>query len=179
MRIESIGGDLRRDRIVHCLIPSLVVFLWASAGAGQLVATDVTAADIRAALEAAPRDAVSDRPIRVVDVGGYNVGVYLVHRPKISTQRAISHAGTVSEVYYMLKGAGTLVTGGTLEEPQKMAPPSRSTRGSGIRDGVSRRVAPGDVVVIPPTVPHWWSELETDVTYLIVRPDPEAVLSLK
>ena len=46
------------------------------------VATDVTAADIRAFIDALPRDRVSDRPIRVVDVtGDYRVGVYAVYRP--------------------------------------------------------------------------------------------------
>ena len=48
-----------------------------------------------------------------------------------------------------------------------------NVRGSSIRDGVSRRVTKGDVVIIPGHTPHWWSELETDIEYLIFRPDPD------
>ena len=50
---------------------------------------------------------------------------------------------------------------------------STNVRGSGIRGGVSRRVTKGDVVIIPGHTPHWWSELETDIEYLIFRPDPD------
>ena len=50
--------------------------LAAPAGAQDRVATDVTTGDITAFIDALPRDRVSDRPIRVVDVGGYQVGGY-------------------------------------------------------------------------------------------------------
>ena len=46
-------------------------------------ATDVTSADIQKFINALPRDRVSDRPIRVVEVtGDYRVGVYGVFRPQ-------------------------------------------------------------------------------------------------
>ena len=45
-------------------------------------ATDVSNADIEAFLNGLPRDKVSDLPIRVVDVGGYRVGIFGVFRPK-------------------------------------------------------------------------------------------------
>ena len=79
----------------------------------------------------------------------------------------------------MLRGAGTLVTGGEIEEATPLEPPSRSIVGPSIRGGDSRRLAVGDVVIIPAAVPHWWSEIESDVTYLIYRPDPESVLTLQ
>ena len=98
---------------------TMLVFLVALPAAAQLPlpATDVTAADIQAFIKALPRDAVSDRPIRVVDVGGYKVGTYGVFRPKSSTQEAILHQTKVAEVYYMLTGAATLVTGGGGKAP--------------------------------------------------------------
>jgi hypothetical protein len=37
----------------------------------------------------------------------------------------------------------------------------------------------GDVVIIPGRLPHWWSNLEGDITYLIIRPDPAGKLPLK
>ena len=139
------------------------------------VATDVTAADIQAFIDALPRDRISDRPIRVVEVtGDYRVGVFGVFRPQEVNGEAILHRVNTTEIYYMLEGAGTLVTGGRLVNAN-----DTGVRGSAIEGGVSRRVVPGDVVVIPGHTPHWWSELETDIEYLIFRPDPDNRLQLR
>jgi len=138
------------------------------------VATDVTAEMIASFIDALPRDAVSDRPIRTVQVtGDYRVGVYGVFRPKDITGDANLHPVNTTEIYYMLKGYATLVTGGTLIDPYPAPEPSISIRGKGVDGGVSRRIGPGDVVIIPGHTPHYWSELETDIEYLIFRPDPD------
>ena len=143
------------------------------------LATDVTSADIQAFIDALPRDTVSDRPIRVVDVtGGYRVGVYGVFRPTTPLGGANLHQVQTTEIYYMVEGVGTLVTGGELIDPTA-APNGTSIRGAGIQGGVSRRITKGDVVIIPGHTPHWWSELETDIEYLIFRPDPDNRLPLK
>ena len=88
------------------------------------------------------------------------------------------HPVNTTEIYYMLKGYATLVTGGALTDPQPAPAPSTSVRSSGIEDGASRRLVPGDVVVIPGHTPHYWSSLETDIEYLIFRPDPDNRLRL-
>ena len=160
---------------------ALLMVLLASPAAAQdsPVATDVTSADIQAFINALPRDRVSDRPIRVVDVtGDYRVGVYGVFRPREIPGGANKHEVNTTEIYYMVEGVATLVTGGTLRPP---GPPIRgsSARSPGIDGGVSRRVTKGDVVIIPGHTPHWWSELETDIEYLIFRPDPDNRLTLK
>ena len=34
-------------------------------------------------------------------------------------------------------------------------------------------IGPGDVVIIPPNTPHWFSEITSDqIVYLVVRVDP-------
>lgn len=144
-----------------------------------LPAYDVTAADVQAFIDALPKDRVSDLPIRIVDAGTHRVGVYGVFRPESVAGDANLHEVSRSEVYYMLEGAATLVTGGTLTDPRRPSPESTSLRGSGIEGGVSRRIVPGDIVIIPGGTPHWWSDLETDISYLIVRPDPDNVLTLR
>src|SRR5713226_9314601 len=80
-------------------------------------ATYVAAADIQATLKKAPPTLVSDQPIRMVDAGGYNVGVAVVHRPKASPPGSPVEHDQVTEIYHVLEGAGTLVTGGTLVNP--------------------------------------------------------------
>ena len=64
-----------------------------------LPATDIPAADINRFIAALPRTAVSDLPIRVVDVGGYKLGLYGVFRPKALAGDAILHETRTSEVY--------------------------------------------------------------------------------
>jgi uncharacterized RmlC-like cupin family protein len=142
-------------------------------------AVDITHADIKAFIDKLPKDAISDRPIRVVDVGDHRVAVYGVFRPKTAKQDAVLHEVVNSEIYYMLEGAGTLVTGGKMVEERRQPPPSTLVRASRIDNGVTRRVVPGDMIIIPGRTPHWWSNLETDIRYLIIRPDPANRIPLK
>ena len=133
-------------------------------------ATDITSAVIQKFINALPRDAVSDRPIRVVSVtGDYQVGVWGVFRPKEFPGGANLHEVNTTEIYYMVEGVATLVTGGTMTD----ASDNDLTGGRGIEGGVSRRVTKGDVIIIPGRTAHWFSELETDIEYLIIRTDPD------
>jgi hypothetical protein len=144
-----------------------------------LPATDVTAADIQKFIDALPKDAISDNPIRIVDVGNAHIGVYGVFRPKNSPQDAILHDVTTSEIYYVLEGSATLVTGGTIAGQGVGRASATATRGSRIDGGVSRHIGKGDVVIIPPRTPHWWTNLESDLRYLIFRPDPASRSQLR
>src|SRR5436309_7751333 len=147
------------------------------------VAVDVTRADLLAALKQAPPDGVMDQQIRVVDIGTYNVAVGVLHRAAHARQTAISHA-QVTEVYHIIDGSGTFVTGGEMIDPTPSPADGTtvkilvgpSTNGTAIRGGQSRKIGPGDVIVIPPGVPHWFSAVESDMNYLVVRVDADHVL---
>jgi hypothetical protein len=169
--------------------PVLVLFLSACTTtllSGQIpppdtppIATDVTAMEIEAFIDALPRDADTDSPIRVVEVtGDYRIGVYGVYRPEELPGASNLHQVNTTEIYYMLKGHGTLVTGGTMIDAVRSSPTSITLKGTGIEGGVSRRFGPGDVVIIPGYTPHWWSELDEDMSYIIFRPDPDNRLDL-
>ncbi|HYA18120.1 MAG TPA: hypothetical protein VEF06_11670, partial [Bryobacteraceae bacterium] len=85
----------------------------------SLPATDVTAAEIQAFLKSLPRDTVTDKAIKTVDVGGYRVGVFGVFRPKTQPGDANRHDTKVTEIYYILDGGGVLVTGGRMVDEHK------------------------------------------------------------
>jgi mannose-6-phosphate isomerase-like protein (cupin superfamily) len=151
-------------------------------------ATDVPNAEIQATLAKTPTAKVSDQQIRVVNVADeYNVGVGVVHRSRTEgpqTANGIEHS-QITEVYHVISGNATLVTGGTIENEKESAPTSPvvkvlngpSSGGGAIVNGVSRKVGPGDVVIIPPNTPHWFSEITSDqIVYLVVRFDPHKVL---
>jgi mannose-6-phosphate isomerase-like protein (cupin superfamily) len=65
--------------------------------------------------EKMPQGGVTDEPIRVVDIGKGKDGVAVVLRAK-AAQTAVYHS-QVAEVYYVLEGSGTMVTGGTIVKP--------------------------------------------------------------
>ena len=148
------------------------------------VATDVTRAEIDAVYETLG-DSI-DKQIKVVDVGkSTNVAVGILERGTLETEGrvgAIVHHD-VTEVYYILEGGGTLVTGGPLEDTLEF--PSDSTavieligpsgRGT-FQGGVSREVSAGDIVVIPGGVPHGFSRIPDRIKYLSIRVDPDQVL---
>jgi len=156
------------------------------AQAGGASATDITKANIDAVLGHQGPDGVgTDRQIKVVDLGKYNLGVGVLRRGPTKEGApvgAIAHS-QVTEVYYIISGGGTLVTGGTIVGQKPLAAESEVVRiavgasVSGTFQGGERRlVGPGDVVIIPAGVPHGFADIKDHVTYLSVRPDPDHVL---
>src|SRR6266851_760029 len=111
-------------------------------------ATDINNSEIDALVRKVAAVRVSDQAIRVVGISSeYNVGT--LNDPK--------EVPSSDEVVTVLNGP--------------------STGGSGIQNGVSRKIGPGDVVIIPPNTPHWFSEIPTDqIVYLVVRIDPHKIL---
>jgi mannose-6-phosphate isomerase-like protein (cupin superfamily) len=151
-------------------------------------ATDVSSGEIRALAQKTAAAPVSDQALRVVSINGeYNVGVGVVHRTKTAGKDApsgIEHS-QITEIYHVIEGNATLVTGGTMENltevpadnPVVVVLNGPSTRGGPIQNGVSRKIGPGDVVIIPPNTPHWFSEITSDqIVYLVVRVDPHKIL---
>jgi len=80
------------------------------------IATDIYASEVQAVLNAP--SAIADRLITAVDMGTYNVGVGVLRRGPTKPGApvgAINH-DHITEVYYIISGTGTLVTGGTVPE---------------------------------------------------------------
>jgi uncharacterized RmlC-like cupin family protein len=73
-----------------------------------------------------------------------------------------------ADVIVVQSGTATLVTGGEVVDPVTTGP--NEIQGASIKGGVSRTVAPGDVIEIPAGVPHqFFIASGTQITYLIVK----------
>jgi mannose-6-phosphate isomerase-like protein (cupin superfamily) len=59
-----------------------------------------------------------------------------------------------AEYAIVIAGAGTLISGGTLEAAKPVKPDL--TEGDRIIGGTTRTLKPGDVMLIPAGVPHWF-----------------------
>jgi mannose-6-phosphate isomerase-like protein (cupin superfamily) len=140
-------------------------------------ATDVTAAE-QQKVAAAQKGNRYDTVVKVVDIGKYNVAVALTHHES-PTPNASTHSG-ITEVYIVTSGSGTLTTGGTIPDAKpggnNPLPTGPGTGGPKIEGGTSRHMGPGDIAIIPPNVPHAWTEVNPPLNVLVVRPDAEHVL---
>lgn len=106
--------------------------------------------------------------------GGWSVtvspGVTVRRRSSSVEQYAIYHPYS-TEIYRILEGSGTLVTGGRLELPLAASNNPDIVRSEkGIEGGLARRVSPGDVLVLQPGTPHWFSSIDGEsITYMESR----------
>ena len=149
-------------------------------------ATVVAGGDIQASIKRAPADAVQDESIKMIRVDSMNVGVGAVHRGAKGANYAIIH-DELTEIYHILSGSGTLVTGGTVIKPERFPATSAtvkdlagpSWRGASIQGGTSRKVKAGDVVIIPAGTAHWYSQIDGAIDYEVMRVDPGRLLTLK
>ena len=172
--------------IVGLLACGLFVLTSLSQERAITLATDVVYSEWQNVMHA-PEGRV-DRQVKVVDIGNSNVAVGVLFRDKIEANEepvsGIVHVD-VSEVYYITKGSGVLVTGGTMlgrndipantDIVEVLVGESFSTavaRG----DGQVREVRQGDIVVVPAGVFHGWHSVDSRVEMISIRPDPEKVL---
>jgi mannose-6-phosphate isomerase-like protein (cupin superfamily) len=72
-----------------------------------------------------------------------------------------------TDVWYVLSGSATLVTGGTIVDASTVAPGEH--RGPAIRGGDELAIAAGDLVSIRPGVPHWVKAVDGRLRYLTVK----------
>ena len=149
--------------------------------------TYIASGEIQAYLKRAPADAVvTDQQVRAVDVGKSNVDIGVVYRNK-TAGGAVAEHDLVSEVYHILDGSATLVVGSDITDLKRRPPDDRAVRllngpggnGASIRNGATYQLKPGDVVIIPAGVGHWFTKIDDHIAYLMVRVDPDKVTPLK
>lgn len=74
---------------------------------------------------------------------------------------------TETDVFYIMEGSATLITGGTLVDAKTTSP--GQIRGTGITGGTTHMLTKGDVIVIPKGTPHWFKEVPEVVVYFVVK----------
>jgi mannose-6-phosphate isomerase-like protein (cupin superfamily) len=134
----------------------------------------ITPAEIAQFLEAGIVKGAVDQPMKIAPVRGGLATVAMLHRDRAEAGALIHERAT--ETYYILHGSGTITVGGTLAaaKPTDLTRLGAGPSLTGTREGgESRRVGPGDVVVIPAGTVHSFSVLDSPISYLVFRFDPE------
>ncbi len=155
-------------------------------------ATDVTNSEFDTVVKKTLDQPTSDQNIKTMDIGGqYQIEIGVVHRLK--QQQTGDQVGSgalehlqITEIYHVMSGGGTFVTGGTLDDAAEVpldgslatTLTGRSSRGRiHPGSGRSRRVGPGDVIVMPPNTAHVFTQVDdSGIVYMVVRVDPHYVL---
>jgi mannose-6-phosphate isomerase-like protein (cupin superfamily) len=156
---------------------------FSQSGVPPTLATDVTAAEIEKVVSA---PGGGDREIKIVDMGKYNLGIAVLRRGATrpgAPVNGINHT-KVTEVYYIVSGSGTLVTGGEVKDVKPVASDNEivtvavgpSNNATFVKPAQTRKVGTGDMVIIPAGVYHGFSEVPDHIEYVTVRPDLEKVL---
>jgi mannose-6-phosphate isomerase-like protein (cupin superfamily) len=156
---------------------TLLLALMLGTAAEQLAAsgTVISAEEIAATLKQSIANNVVDQPIKATEVpGGHKASLALLRRTKAETSALIHDY--VTEIYEIVEGSGTLVTGGSLDDA-KATDLTRLNAGmsqTGVhKGGESRRVKPKDVIIVPAGMAHRFSELDGPITYLVYRFEPK------
>lgn len=150
-------------RTVLVALPLLGLSILAQGG-GASPAAYMSAADISTGLAAAvAADPAAGAAVTI------SPGIAVRRRSGAGEpQYAIIHPFS-TEIYYIVEGTGTLVTGGALVMPLAPSTDPDVVRSKAIKDGMTRKVATGDVIVVPPGTPHWFSAIDGTITYLESR----------
>jgi len=72
-----------------------------------------------------------------------------------------------TDIFYILDGSATFVTGGKAVDAKPTAP--GEIRGREITGGEEHHLVKGDVIVIPNGVPHWFKEVHGPFVYYVVK----------
>jgi mannose-6-phosphate isomerase-like protein (cupin superfamily) len=151
-------------------------------------ASYIPASELKEYEAIAKASGVLDQQMRSVDIGRAKVQVALVRRGKLDAPapRSVAEHDLVSEVYYILSGSGTNRTGPDIVDPQRRPPDDRAVRmlngpganGTDLRNGVTQELKAGDVLVIPAGTGHQFTKIPDEITYLMVRIDPDKIVPL-
>jgi mannose-6-phosphate isomerase-like protein (cupin superfamily) len=151
--------------------------------------TYVSSDEIQAYLKRVEGTAVSDQQVRALDIGKTNVDIAVVYRGKLvaPAKQSVAEHDKVSEVYHIIDGSATLVTGPDIVDLKPRPADDRAVRllngpggnGASIRNGVTYQLKAGDVVVIPAGTGHLFTRIDDHIRYLMIRLDPDKVAPLK
>jgi mannose-6-phosphate isomerase-like protein (cupin superfamily) len=157
----------------------------------QCPATYIPVGELNAYTAKAIKYGIVDQQVRSIDIGKVQVGIGMVTRGKLlpgtARKGAVAEHEQVSEVYHVIDGEATLLTGPDLVNPVKRPDDEKTVRlqnGPGynadsIRGAMTTHLTPGDMIVIPAGTGHLFTEIPDHITYMMVRIDPDKVVPTK
>jgi glc operon protein GlcG len=140
----------------------------ALAGAGALGNTAAVGAEAASPVSFFEKSKVDDAFSKgAILLDGSDGRNYMVHASRREKPGQAEIHTKDTDVIYVLDGTATFITGGEALDAKTTAPDE--LRGSSIRNGQTRQIAKGDVIVVPNGVPHQFSEVTNPFLYYVVK----------
>ena len=157
MRVQAMWAGM-----VFCVLGSGAIAQ--QPAAPQPAATDRTKASQMTAAElgAALAKLAADRPagtVRVFTFAPYNVSV---ERRMPLPQGASLHEDR-AELFYVIDGSATLLTGGTLVGETRSG---ANRQGKSIEGGTSQKFGKGDFLIVPSGIPHQFVDIQAPIVLM-------------
>ena len=109
-----------------------------------------------------PLNARDLMPLPMTRTHGYTLG----HRTGKEPPSAEQHEG-VTDVYFVMGGTATMTTGGELAGKRALV--EGEFRGTSVQGGDTHRLKAGDVLLVPPNVPHSAQADAGGLSYLLLK----------
>ncbi len=185
---------MKQERIIKVTLGVLTVMFALSAQqptCHRCQATYIPVSELDAYTAKAIKYSLVDQQVRSVDMGRVQVGIAMVTRGKLlpgnARRGAVAEHEQVGEVYHVIDGSATLLTGPDLVNPVKRPDNEKTVRlqnGPGynsdaIQNAQVNHLKPGDVIIIPAGTGHLFTEIPDHITYMMVRVDPDKIVPTK
>ena len=123
-------------------------------------------------LKVPPTDVVQFDHGKVDSVFARGGALLLNNRYKVQSGRRVTSGPAEihtydTDIFYVLTGSATFVTGGTAEEVTNIGPGEAHAKS--ITGGTERHLSKGDVIIIPKGVPHQFTQVDGPFTYFVVK----------
>jgi mannose-6-phosphate isomerase-like protein (cupin superfamily) len=195
MRIQSIGLKVFALSAVVAVFPLLAQEVEPKPTCNHCAAVYVPKTELDAYNQRAIEHKLVDQQVRSVDVGKVQVGIGSIYRGKLgqavglenTVAEAVAEHEQVSEVYYVIEGSATLLTGPDLVDPKPRPSTLKTVReqnGPGfsaisIKNPETHELKAGDMIIIPAGTGHRFTKIDDHIRYVMVRLDPDKILPTK
>ena len=152
---------MRTTMLAIALVIVLSLSMWAQQRQNQAPPQQggvITAADFAAIVAKQPKDRNGNATF--LQLAPYNVN--MEHRVNMPQNASIHDKE--AELFYVVDGGGTIVTGGKLTNANRQN--ADNSTGSGIEGGTFKKIAKGDFILVPEGTPHWFSAIDGELTLM-------------
>lgn len=195
MRIEKIALNVLILSAAVTVFPALAQDVEPHPTCNHCAAVYVPKSELDAYNQRAIDHKLVDQQVRSVDVGKVQVGIGSIYRGKLGqatglenqVAEAVAEHEQVSEVYYVIEGSATLLTGPDLVDAKPRPSTLKTVReqngpgfsAASIKNPEVHELKAGDMIIIPAGTGHWFTKIDDHIRYVMVRLDPDKILPTK